>query len=126
LQAVPEKQLAAAKAQAKFWEIPESDLILSCTADGKTERRLRDDVFWDVKVPLAKAYTTIRWSKLFNDRNTYPLLPYDPVTFTEANRVRCEVITRLIQQMAQNYGYSSILRQVILQALMYPVPAFMF
>lgn len=76
-------------------------------------------VFFNVFVPIVMAYITIRWAKLFNDRNLVPLHKYEPVQFTKENRLRCEVITQVVQKMSTWFGYPSDLRQTILQTLLY-------
>jgi hypothetical protein len=76
-------------------------------------------VFFNIFVPIVMAYITIRWAKLFNDRNLVPLYKYEPVQFTKENRLRCEVITQIVQKMSAWFGYGSDLRQTILQTLLY-------
>lgn len=78
-------------------------------------------VFFRVLVPLVKAYVTIRRAKLFNDRNLYPFMKYEPVRLTSESRMVSEIITDIVQQMATKFGYPSVLKQMILQALQYGI-----
>lgn len=85
------------------------------------KKTLNLPVFFDVELPLMLAYLTIRWAKLFNDRNLVPLYKYEPLKFNKQNRMRCEIITELIQIMTNQYDYASDLVQEILQTLMYGI-----
>lgn len=87
--------------------------------NGKPKKALNLPVFFNIFVPVVMAYITIRWAKLFNDRNLVPLYKYEPVTFTKENRFRCEVITQVVQRQSTWFDYPSDLRQSILQTLLY-------
>lgn len=110
----------------KSWGLSESELfddVERTEADGRVikEKRLNKTTFYKIFIPLVKAYVTIRTAKLYNDRNQYPLLKFEPVKYTESNRMKCEIVTDLVQQMAHHYGFSMVLRQTILQALLYSI-----
>lgn len=90
-----------------------------CMENGKPVKMLNLPVFFNVFVPLVMAYITIRWAKLFNDRNLVPFYKYEPVSFTRENRFRCEVITQIIQRQSKWFDYPSDLKQSILQTLLY-------
>lgn len=94
-----------------------------CCESGTTTPRksLSLPVFFDVELPLVLAYLTIRWAKLFNDRNLVPLYKYEPLKFNKKNRLRCEIVTELIQIMSTQYDYPSDEAQAILQTLMYGI-----
>jgi hypothetical protein len=87
----------------------------------KTVKMLNPPVFFQILIPIVKAYTTIRAAKLFNDRNTSPLLPFAPLKQTQKNRVICEVVTDLVETISTWYGYSEVLKDGIVQALKYGV-----
>lgn len=76
-------------------------------------------VFFSVFIPLVRAYVTIRWSKIFNDRKHYPLFKYEPLHLTLKDRVKSDVITDRVQKISQQYDYLSVLRQSIFQMLHY-------
>ena len=76
-------------------------------------------VFFNIFVPIVMSYITIRWAKLFNDRNLVPLYKYEPVQYTKENRLRCEVITQIVQRQSAWFGYAEDERQTILQTLLY-------
>ncbi len=88
-------------------------------SDGQPMKGLNLPTFFHVFVPLVAAYVKIRWAKLFNERNLFPLYRYNPASLTRINRIKSEIITSSIQRMAQNMGYKSIERQSILYMLMY-------
>lgn len=83
------------------------------------KKTLNLPVFFNIFVPIVMAYVTVRWAKIFNDRNLVPLYKYEPVTFTKENRFRCEVITQMVQRQSTWFGYPADLRQSILQTLIY-------
>jgi len=90
-----------------------------CGANGKPEKLINLPVFTNIFVPLVIAYVTIRWAKLFNERDLVPLLKYEPVQFTKENRARCEILTQLVQKQSTQFDYKADLRQHILQTLHY-------
>lgn len=92
---------------------------LCCNLDGTPKKAVNLPVFFNIFVPIVMAYVTIRWAKLFNDRNLDPLYKYEPVQFTRENRFRCEVVTQLVQRQASQFDYAADLKQTILQTLNY-------
>jgi hypothetical protein len=90
-----------------------------CQENGKPKKALNLPVFFNIFVPIVMSYITIRWAKLFNDRNLVPLYKYEPVTFTRENRVRCEILTQMVQRQATWFDYPADLKQSILQTLLY-------
>lgn len=92
-----------------------------CNADGSLKKAVNLPVFTNIFVPIVMAYITIRWAKLFNDRNVTPHFKYDPVQFTKENRLRCEVVTQAVQRMSSWFDYPADTKQTILQTLLYGV-----
>lgn len=90
-----------------------------CGPDGNTQKALSLPIFFNIYVPLVCAYVTIRWAKLFLDRNLVPLYKYEPIKFNKKNRLRAEIWTELIQIMSNRYDYASDEAQAILQTLLY-------
>lgn len=90
-----------------------------CGPDNKPMKAVNIPVFFNIYVPLVVAYMVVRWGKLFNDRNLVPLYKYEPAKFTNANRMRCEIITELVARMGNLYDYRSDERQAIFQTLLY-------
>lgn len=88
-----------------------------CTCQEK--KQLNIPVFFDVFVPLVQAYVKIRWAKIFNDRDLYPIFKYEPVKLSTDNMIRSEIITDRIQYQASQLGYRSVKRQAIFQDLLY-------
>jgi hypothetical protein len=113
-----EKTLAAMKA----WGLNEKELFITVRGKDNTPMKLLNPpVFYKVLIPLTRAYCGIRAAKLYNDRNTYPLLPYLPLKRVPTDRVACEVLTDLIASVSSQYGYSSTLRSGIQHMLKYGV-----
>jgi hypothetical protein len=75
--------------------------------------------FFNVFIPLVRAYVLIRAAKLTGDRALVPYFKYEPVRSTAINRARCEIITDRIQVMSTQMGYPDIGRQAILRMLLY-------
>lgn len=90
-----------------------------CNQDGTKKRAVNIPVFFNIFVPIVMAYIGIRWAKLFNDRNLNPQFKYEPVQWTKENRLRCEVITQVIQKMSTWFDYKADSKQTILQTLIY-------
>lgn len=97
----------------------DKDGKVCCGHDGKAKKALNLPVFFNIFVPIVMSYITIRWAKLFNDRNLIPLYKYEPVTFTKENRFRCEVVTQQVQRQSTWFDYPSDTKQSILQTLLY-------
>ncbi len=104
----------------KAYGLSESELILDIPmGDGQVAKMINAPVFYQIYIPIVKAYVTAVLADIFNERNTVPLLPYKPLKNTEQNRIRCEIITDIGQEMATWYGYAAVYRQAIQQMLKY-------
>lgn len=90
-----------------------------CNPDGTLKKAINMPVFTNIFVPVVMAYITIRWAKLFNDRNVTPHFKYEPVQFTKENRLRCEIVTQAVQRMSSWFDYPADTKQTILQTLLY-------
>lgn len=93
----------------------------TCDEGGARRKALNLPVFFNIFIPLVMAYVTIRWAKLFNERNLVPLYKYEPVQFTKENRARCEILTQAVQRQAAWFDYPSDEAQSILQTLLYGI-----
>jgi len=106
----------------KAWGLKDDDLWMKVEMpNGSFKLVPNPPVFFQIFVPLVKAYVTIRLAKIFNERNLSPLLKYQPLKQTARNRVLCEIITDLVNTISTCYGYSSVLRQAVQQMLKYGV-----
>lgn len=101
--------------------IAEDTLFTKTEVDGGARWEFNEPIFYNVLVPLVRAYVTIRLSKLFNDRNLTPLFEYPPREYTAKNRLLCKILTEVVETMSSSFGYSSTLRDFIFNALMYSV-----
>ncbi len=109
--------------QAKKWGYT---FMLSDETDEKTgkptgRKKMSLPTFFNIFIPLVRAYVTIRAAKLTGDRTLVPYFRYEPARNTPINRARCEVITDRIEVMSTQMGYPDIGRQAILHMLMYGV-----
>ena len=94
--------------------------MLETVKDTKGEvTRLNVPVFFNVFVPLVRSYVTIRWARIYNDRRQYPLFKYEMGKNTTKNKVRSEILTDRVQVMANQHGYSELLKQGIFHMLHY-------
>ena len=91
----------------------------SCDKKGNPLWKLDLPTFFTIYVPAVMAYTKVRWAKLFNERNQYPLYKYEPLKVTTEDRLRTEIITDRIQRMSGEMGYAEVEKQSILQMLLY-------
>jgi hypothetical protein len=104
------------------WGLNERDLFQDVKLeDGTAAKMLNPPFLYQIVVPIVKAYFTIRLAKIFNERDTNPLLPYTPLKLTERNLVLCEVMTDVVNTIATRYGYSSVMRESIQQMLKYGI-----
>jgi hypothetical protein len=85
----------------------------------KPLKALNLPVFFNLFVPVVMSYITIRWGKLFLDRNQTPHFKYSPSQYTVENRLRCEVVTQAVQKMSTWFDYAADTKQSILQTLIY-------
>lgn len=104
--------------------LKESDLFLNVRVKGDNgveadAKILNPPIFYEVVVPVVKAYVTTRCASLYNERDTSPLLQYTPLHDTDKNRVICEIVTGMVDKQSGWYGYPCYLRQAILQMLKY-------
>jgi hypothetical protein len=124
VQALLSKNLDAAGTMKELesWGLKKSDLFLEIDAGNNVKKYvLNPPIFFQIFIPIVKAYVTIRTAKLYNERNLSPLLPYTPLKNTPDNRVLCEVVTDIVETIATWYGYPSTLKEGIHQMLRYGV-----
>jgi hypothetical protein len=103
------------------WGLIESDLFIDAKIDGVDVKVVNPPVLFKTIVPIVQAYTKARLSKIFNERNGSPLLPYNPLKQTTLNEVVCEIVTDLVQTISTLYGYPNVLHDAIQQMLKYGV-----
>lgn len=104
------------------WGLRIEDLFCKCqNNEGADTWELNAPVFFETLVPIVRAYVSVRVAKIFNDRNLLPLFKYEPLKYTAANRVRCEIITDIVQAMTAQFNYAATMRQLIFQTLLYSV-----
>jgi len=110
------------KAALAEFGLTEDELFLKIkTGEDEISYLPNPPVFVNIFVPLVKAYGINRTAKLFNERNTNPLLEYKPLKATDRNSVACEIVTDLINNLSRWYGYPAVLRQMIMQQVKYGI-----
>lgn len=88
---------------------------------GKFTTRVCAPAFFQIFVPLVRAYTTIRWAKIINDRRLVPFFKFEPAISTPENRLKSEAITSRIELMSRQMGYFEVMKQAVFQMLHYGV-----
>jgi len=102
--------------------LKKEELFLSVALpDGREMLQINPPVFYQIFIPITKAYCTVRLAKIFNERNLSPLLTYNPRINTQRNRVLCELITEFVNTISMWMGYPAVLRQSIQQMLKYGI-----
>lgn len=106
--------------QLDAWGLSEKDLFLSVDqGDGTVKKYLNPPIFFQILIPIVRAYHTAKTARIYNERDTSPLFKYRPAKNTDANRVACEIWTDVVDQTTQWYGHTEYLKQAIQQMLKY-------
>lgn len=86
---------------------------------GKTLKRVNVPAFFKIFPPLVRAYVTMRWAKIMNDRQLVPFFKFEPSVSDEISRLRGEAITKRIEVMTQQLGYFEIVKEAVWRMLHY-------
>lgn len=86
---------------------------------GKSTKSLSLPTFFNIFVPLVRAYVTIRWAKIMNDRRLTPFFKYEPIDQTTVLTAVCKALTDRVQIMSAQYGYFDVMKQAVLKMLHY-------
>lgn len=111
-------------AALKDYGLSESELFMKVKSPviGGTDLLMPNfPVFYEVFIPIVRAYVDTVHAQIFNERNTSPLLPYKPLKETTRNRILCEIWTDIAQTLSTWYGYPAVLEQAIQQMLKYGI-----
>lgn len=110
------------------WGLSEADLFISVDelgSDGKptgnVKKVLNAPVFFEVLIPIVRAYHFAKTARLYNPRDTSPLFKYTPARNTSKDSARAQIVTGMVAITSQWYGYSEYLKQAIQQMLKYGV-----
>ena len=109
-----EKELAS-------WGLSEKDLFLRVDIPNGFKLILNPPVFYQIMIPIVRAYHTARTSMIYNERDRSPLFPFVPIKQTDRNRVLCDIWTDISDTVSTWYGYPAYLKQAIQQMLKYGV-----
>lgn len=104
---------------ARDWELTHLVTERIDPKTGKKTTYLDVPKFFNVFVPLARAFSLVRAAKLTIDRIQVPLFKWEPVHDTPDMRARCEVLTDRVETMSNQIGYRHALQQVIRKAVEY-------
>lgn len=75
--------------------------------------------FFHIFLPLVYSYTNIRAAKLFNDRDNYPLDKYEPLRLTKKDRLRCQIVTSVMERSNSQVGTRQHRRQACMEVPRY-------
>lgn len=104
----------------KDFGLSNDELFLKVQDDrGVTQNVPNAPVLYQMLVPIVTAYCKTVLGQIYNERNTVPLLRYQPLKETTRNRILTEIITFIVQTISTNYGYAAVLRQGLDQMLRY-------
>jgi hypothetical protein len=106
------------------WGFNPDDLIGEADdpkSPGKKIKQFNIPTFFNVFVPLVRAYVTIRLAKIMNDRLQIPMLKFDPAINSAKNRLQCDIITNRIELMNRQYNYWAVIKQSVFQMLHYSI-----
>lgn len=123
----PSKEILSALEGADLSEMiilyDKSGKVLSGRADPKdiAEVKVNAPTFFQIFIPLAKQYTTIRAAAIVNSYRQIPLLKYEAAKSTELNRVKSDIITDRVELMSTQYGYYDVIKQAVMHMLHYSV-----
>lgn len=113
---------ANVKDSLKNWGV-DLDKVLVEVPDNKTPgkniQKINIPAFFEIYVPLVRAYVTTRWAKMCNDRRLLPFMKFEPAVSNAVSRMRCDVITARGEKMARQYGYFDVMKQSIFRMLHY-------
>jgi hypothetical protein len=108
--------------QLATWGISERDLFLDVDmGKGVTKKVINPPIFFQIMIPLVRAYHTAKTARIYNERDTSPLFKYLPAKNTDANRVKCEILTDIVDTTSRWYGHTEYLKQAVQQMLKYGI-----
>lgn len=103
------------------WGLSERELFIEVEVEGGVKKVLNPPIFFQILLPIVRAYHTAKLAKIYNERDTSPLFKYRPSKNTDADRVKCEIVTDICDTTSQWYGYPEYLKQAIGQMLKYGI-----
>lgn len=83
------------------------------------EVKVNAPTFFQIFIPLAKAYTTIRAAAIVNSYRQVPLFQYEAAKSTAQNRLKSDIITDRVELMSTQYGYFDVIKEAVVQMLHY-------
>lgn len=118
---IESKNQAAAMQAVKSWKMTH---LLVDDVDPKTgqptgKSHLSVPVLSEICLSIARSATLMRTSRLANERRQSPLYKYEPAHQTEVNRLKGELMTQRVDQMAREFSYAAVQDQAIQCAAMY-------
>lgn len=93
--------------------------VMDGKVDGKAVYKVNAPSFFQIFVPLVKAYATIRQAKIMNDMLVTPFFEYTPAFENARSRLQCDVITSRVEVMSEQFGYYDVIKQCVFQMLHY-------
>lgn len=88
-------------------------------SEGNQVMSLNLPMFENVLVPLTMAATQGRVASLFDAVDVHPLYKFTPAVPTTAEKVKCDIITSIVDQWNRGLGYRAVERQSFWQAVVH-------
>lgn len=106
----------------KSWGIDLSDCVQEVPdpkTPGKTIRKINVPALTKIVPGIGKAYLTMRWAKIVNDRRLVPYFDYVPSISDAMSRMRSEALNHRVETMNHQINYFETERSAIWRALHY-------
>ncbi len=108
--------------QLKAFGLSEDELFLKIEVPGVgTKLVLNPPLFFQIFIPVVKAYHAIRTASIYAERDTSPFFKFVPLRQTDRNRVICDIWSDIADTISTWYGFPAYLKQAIQQMLKYGV-----
>lgn len=95
------------------------DISQDTKVPGKSVKKISVPAFFQILVPLCRAYVTIRRAKIMNDRRMVPFLKYEPGINSSENRMKAEALTSRVEVSNRQMDYFAAVDQSVFQMLHY-------
>lgn len=121
IRAIANKDEQYIESCCKAWSLRMDEMWVSAKdpKTGKSLRKLNIPAFFEIFIPLSRAYLTIRWAKIMDGLYRTPLMSFYPTLNDEKTRLKCKIVESRIERMSEEYGYFQVWRQCVLQMLHY-------
>ncbi len=119
---IMESKCSAAETLAKLeaWGLSEHTLFVDGIDEkGQPCKYLNESTFYKILLPTVITYSEAREAKLYNDRDQFPLLKYEPFNSTVENSLIAESLTNIFEKQGHQMGDRYTLKRVIKHGIKY-------